>query len=62
MVFDETDRYTAERVVDMADRVYDSTTRFVNYEPRERIVVVIYGYTTEANGFFASYLPLHRRV
>ena len=57
IIFDETDRYTAERVADMADRVYDSTTRFVNFEPRERIVVVIYGYTAEANGFFTSYPP-----
>ncbi len=57
IVFEEADRYTAERVRDMAERVFETTTGLMDYEPGERIPVVLYGYTAEANGFFTSYPP-----
>jgi len=42
----------AREVYGFADEVYEAATGFLGYEPRERIPVVIWGGTAEANGYF----------
>lgn len=58
IIYQEQDEYTARRVVAYAETALDLGVDFLNYRPKERIPVVIYGQTVEANGFFSP-LPPH---
>ncbi len=57
VIFEREDIETAAEVVLVSERVYADVTRFLDYSPRERVPVVIYGDTANANGFFTPYPP-----
>ena len=57
IIFQEQDIQAAQRVASMGDRIMADAAAFMGYQPRERVPVVIYGATAEANGFFTSYPP-----
>ena len=58
IIYQEQDEYVARRVVAYAEDALNRGVDFLNYRPGERIPVVIYGQTVEANGFFSP-LPPH---
>lgn len=55
IIFQEKDRAAAEEVLSLADDVYRKTTSYLDYRPTERVPVVIYGDTAQANGFFSPF-------
>jgi len=57
VIFEPDDAATAAEVLAIADSVYDRVTSYLDYAPRERIPIVIYGNTARANGFFTPYPP-----
>lgn len=57
IIYQAGEEYTAQRVVDMADRVMRDSAAFLGYTPREKVPVVIYGATSQANGFFTPFPP-----
>lgn len=57
LIYMERDEAAAREVLAVADRVWRDTTRYMTYRPRERVPVVLYGNTAQANGFFTPYPP-----
>ncbi|SIQ15651.1 hypothetical protein SAMN05920897_104161 [Alkalispirochaeta americana] len=55
IIFQEKDRPAAEEVLSLADEVYRKTSSYMDYRPSERVPVVIYGDTAQANGFFTPF-------
>lgn len=57
VIFEPDDAATAAEVLALADSVYTRVTSYLEYVPRERIPIVLYGNTALANGFFTPYPP-----
>lgn len=57
VIYHDADTDAAETVLEIADGVYRRATVYLDYEPRERVPVVLHGGTATANGFFTPYPP-----
>ncbi|TVQ36064.1 MAG: hypothetical protein EA384_15100 [Spirochaetaceae bacterium] len=51
------DHQAVEELLSVADSVYQRVTGFLDYQPSERIPVVVRGGTATANGYFSPYPP-----
>ena len=57
VIYRAEDADAAAHVAELTPSVWERTTAFLQYEPSERIPVVLYGETARANGFFTPFPP-----
>jgi hypothetical protein len=56
-IYREGDRGSAGKLMAFSEEVYQRVSDYLDYRPKERIPVVVYGSTAIANGFFSPYPP-----